>query len=462
MEKFDAIIIGSGQAGNPLALKLAAKGLKTAIIEKRALGGTCINDGCTPTKAMIACAKVADTIRNSQRWGISIDDNSLEIDLPFIVHRKNDIVQSFRHGIQRSLESKSDIKVFYGTATFSGLKKISVAKLDGSAAELEGDKIFINTGATTIIPDIPGIDTVPFLTSTTILDQTTVPPELIVLGGSYIGLELGQLYHRLGSNVTIIEPGIHLMSREDDDVAATVKKFLETEGMDIHLSSHPDKIGYDNGVIQLDIVSGTSRKTITGSHLLVATGRKPQSAALQLSKTNVTTDDHGFIQVNDYLETTCPGIYALGDVKPGPAFTHMSYNDHLIVYHNIFDNKHESTRTRPVPYCMFTDPQLGRIGLSEKEAVQAGYPIKVAKLGMDKVSRAIETGQTTGFMKAIVHAATDKILGAAIIGDQGGEIMSMLQLAMAGDITAHQLSEMIFAHPLYAESLNNLFLTLEK
>ncbi|NIG54359.1 mercuric reductase [Chitinophaga sp. Cy-1792] len=462
MEKFDAIIIGSGQAGNPLASKLAAKGLKTAIIEKRALGGTCINDGCTPTKAMIACAKVAEAIRNSQRWGISVDHSSMEIDLPFIVHRKNEIVQNFRNSILRGFDNKPEIKLFMGTAAFSGLKKVMINKLDGGNVEIEADKIFINTGATTIIPDIPGIDTVPFLTSTTILDQMEVPEELIVLGGSYIGLELGQLYHRLGSNVTIVEPGIHLMSREDEDVAATVKKFLETEGLDIHLSAHPDSISYDNGTISLNIIAGNTRKTITGTHLLVATGRKPQSAGLQLSKTNVTTDDHGFIQVNDFLETTCPGIYALGDVKPGPAFTHMSYNDHLIVYHNIFENKHESIRTRPIPYCMFTDPQLGRIGLSEKEAVQAGYPIKVAKLGMNKVARAIETGLTTGFMKAIVHAATDKILGAAVIGDQGGEIMSMLQLAMAGDITARQLSQMIFAHPLYAESLNNLFLTLEK
>lgn len=462
MEKFDAIIIGSGQGGNPLARKLAKKGLRTAIIEKRLIGGTCINDGCTPTKSMIACAKTAQTVRQAAQWGIHLDQHSISIDLPFIVERKNQVVTQFRNGTIKSLENEPNIKIFYGTASFSGIRKINITQPDDKVIPIEGNNIFINTGATPVIPDIPGLADIHYHTSTSILDLKQLPPELIVLGGSYIGLELGQLFQRLGSKVSIVEPGPHLMSREDTDVAAVIKNMLEAEGMRIYTSSHPDKVVASGDTLSLEIVSGTSRKTITGTHLLVATGRRPQSAELQLSNTNVTTDEKGFIQVNDQLETTCPGIYAMGDVKPGPAFTHISYNDHLLIYKNLFENKQLSIKTRQVPYCMFTDPQLGRIGLSEKEAVDKGYPFKVACLGMDKVARAIETGQTTGFMKAIVHAATDKILGAAIIGEQGGEIMSILQMAMAGDITASQLREMIFAHPLYAESINNLFMTLSK
>ncbi|MBV7532578.1 mercuric reductase [Chitinophaga sp. sic0106] len=462
MEKFDAIIIGSGQGGNPLARKLAKKGLKTAIIEKRLIGGTCINDGCTPTKSMIACAKAAQTVRQAAQWGVHLDQQSISIDLPFIIERKNKVVTQFRNGTIRSLESEPNITIYYGTASFAGVKKVNITQPDDQVMSIEANNIFINTGADTIIPEIPGLSEIHYLTSTTILDIKEIPPELIVLGGSYIGLEMGQLFQRLGSKVSIIEPGPHLMSREDTDVAAVVKNMLEAEGMTIHTSSKPDKISSADNIISLDIVSGTSRKTITGTHLLVATGRRPQSAELQLSNTNVTTDEKGFIQVNDQLETTCPGIYAMGDVKPGPAFTHISYNDHLLLYKNLFENTQLTTKTRQIPYCMFTDPQLGRIGLSEKEAADKGYPFKVACLGMDKVARAIETGQTTGFMKAIVHAATDKILGAAIIGEQGGEIMSVVQMAMAGDLSATQLREMIFAHPLYAESINNLFMTLEK
>jgi len=461
MEKFDAIIIGSGQGGTPLARKLAKKGMKTALIEKRLLGGTCINDGCTPTKSMIACAQVANTIKHSSAWGIYTKDD-ITIDLPFIVQRKNEIIQRFRHNILRSLEAEPNIRIIHGQASFSGLKKITVTQQEKPPLELEGTYIFINTGADTTVPEIPGIHQVKYLTSHTILDMTEIPKELIVLGGSYIGLEMGQLYQRLGSHVTVIEPGMHLVSREDEDVAAVVRKMLEEEGMKIFTSWEPAHISTDGNTISLNIVSGTSRKTITGTHLLAATGRRPQTASLQLNKTNVTIDEAGFIQVNDHLETSCPGIFAIGDVKPGPAFTHISYNDHLIIYHNLIEKKSISTLTRQIPYCMFTDPQLGRIGLSEKEANQKGYPFKVAVLGMDKVARAIETGHTTGFMKALVHAATDKILGAAIIGEQGGEIMSILQMAMLGDLTATQLKEMIFAHPLYAESINNLFMTLDK
>lgn len=459
MQKFDAIVIGSGQGGNPLAKKMAAKGWKTAMVEQRYAGGTCINDGCTPTKAMIACAKVAHTVFHSKLWGIH--SHGCMVDLPFIVARKNNIVEEFRDSTVKGLHTK-DVAWFHGTAAFTDNKTVKVTMDNNETTLLTADHIFINTGTTPHIPPIPGLTDVPYLTSTTILDEVVVPRSLIILGGSYVALEMGQLYQRLGSNVTVIETSPQLVSREDPDVAAVIKKMLESEGLQIYTGTQAERVTKKGKDILVDIVTGTSRETLTGTHILVATGRTPQTAALQLQHTQILTDEKGYIQVNDQLETTAAGIYALGDVKGGPAFTHISYNDHLIIYKNLFENGTFSAKSRQVPYCMFTDPQLGRIGMTEKEAMKAGIPFKIAHLSMDKVARAIETGQTRGFLKALVHPQTDAILGAAVISAEGGEIMSLLQMAMLGGITAAQLREMVFAHPLYAESLNNLFMTLEK
>jgi pyruvate/2-oxoglutarate dehydrogenase complex dihydrolipoamide dehydrogenase (E3) component len=459
MQKFDAIVIGSGQGGNPLAKKMADKGWKTAIVEQRYLGGTCINDGCTPTKAMIACAKVAHTVFHSKWWGIH--SHGFTVDLPFIVARKNNIVEQFRAGTAKGLQTEG-ITVFMGSAAFTGNKTIKVTGHKGEEQLLTAEHIFINTGTTPNIPPIPGLAEAPYFTSTTILDEVVIPKSLIILGGSYIALEMGQLYKRLGSAVTIIETGNQLVGKEDPDVAAVVKKMLESEDLQIYTGTQAERVTRTGKNIQVDIVTGTNKETLTGTHILVATGRTPQTPALQLQHTKILTDEKGYIRVNDQLETSEPGIYAIGDVKGGPAFTHISYNDHLIIYKNLFENANLSAKTRQVPYCMFTDPQLGRIGITEKEAKKEGIPVKVACLNMDKVARAIETGQTRGFMKALVHEHTGAILGAAVIGAEGGEIMSLLQMAMLGGVTATQIREMVFAHPLYAESLNNLFMTLEK
>ncbi|MBC9929558.1 mercuric reductase [Chitinophaga qingshengii] len=459
MENFDAIVIGSGQGGNPLAKKMAEKGWKIALVEQRQPGGTCINDGCTPTKTMIASARIAHLLSRSDTWGIR--NQGYTVDLPAIIARKNEVVQQFRNGTVKNLE-KAGVTVLMGTAVFSGVKTLTVTMHDGSIRELTATHIFINTGAAPFIPEIPGLRDVPYLTSTSLQEEVKVPPELIILGGGYIALEMGQLYRRLGSTVTIVEKSAQLMSKEDPDVAAVIKKILEAEDIEVYTATTTEKISGTQDHIEVQLQTAGKSHIITGTHLLVATGRNPQTAALQLSKTNVTLDEKGYVQVNDQLETSCPGIYAIGDVKPGPAFTHISYNDHLILYKNLFEEAELSTKTRQLPYCMFTDPQLGRIGLSETSARQAGYPVKVAHLSMDKVARAIETGETAGFMKAVVHEHTGQILGAAVIGTEGGEIMSVLQMAMLGGITATQLRDMIFAHPLYAESLNNLFMTLEK
>lgn len=459
MLHFDAIIIGSGQGGNPLAGKLAKAGWKTAMIEKRWAGGTCINDGCTPTKAMVASARVAYEAANSKRWGVRVDGYAANLEA--IVERKNRIVSSFRSGSEKRLEGEHQT-LFYGEASFTGRKTLHVALNKGGSELLTAEHIFIDTGTWPILPDIPGLNTIPWFTSTTLLDLTNLPSHLLILGGSYIALEFGQMFRRFGSEVTIIERSSRLLSREDDDVSSALRKILEAEGIHIFTNAQAQRAEQTSRHIVLTLNAGGQTCTVEGSHLLVATGRKPQTAALRLEQTGVATDDHGYIRVNEQLETNVPGIYALGDVKGGPAFTHISYHDHLIVYKNLVEKSNISTTGRQVPYCMFTDPQLGRIGLSEKEAAKQGLQYKVASMPMKNVARAIETGNTEGFMKVLVEAGSGKILGAAVLGPEGGELMTLLQMAMLGGITAQQMRDMIFAHPLYAEALNNLFLSLDK
>ncbi|SFD77878.1 Pyruvate/2-oxoglutarate dehydrogenase complex, dihydrolipoamide dehydrogenase (E3) component [Chitinophaga sp. CF118] len=459
MKKFDAIVIGSGQGGTPLAKKLANAGWETALVEKRWIGGTCINDGCTPTKSMVACAKAAYTISHSQEWGITVSD--CKVNLEKIIDRKNEVVLRFRSGSEKGLEKTEGLTLIYGEAAFTGNKTLSVQLKDGSLEEITADYILINTGALPKIPAIPGLDTIPYLTSTTLLDNKTLPSHLVILGGSYVALEFGQMFRRFGSQVTIIETASQLLSREDEDVSAEVKKIIEASGITVHTNAQVKKVELaGNDVIRIELNANGQSHAITGSHLLIATGREPQTKALQLDKAGILKDEKGYITVNDKLETGVPGIFAFGDVKGGPAFTHIAYNDHLVLFKNLVDKKVTSIKDRPIPYCMFTDPQLGRIGLTEKEALEKGYHVKVACLPMTRVARAIETGHTQGFMKAIVDAATDKILGAAILGEEGGEVMSVIQMAMLGGFTAAQLRDMIFAHPLYTESLNNLFATI--
>ena len=460
MKTYDAIIIGSGQAGTPLAKKLAKAGKKTAIIEKRYVGGTCVNDGCTPTKTLVASARMAYM---ATRKDLGVEIENYKIDFPAIMQRKENIVLKSRNGGQKGLEETENLDLIFGDASFTGIKTVSVKLNKGGEEELTAELIFIDTGAKTAIPEIGGIKTVPYLTSTTILELKELPESLIIIGGNYIGLEFGQMFSRFGSKITILEKGKRIMSKEDEDVSETVTQFLTEEGITIISGAEINKAEKSpEGKITVTIKKDGQQQQITASHLLIAAGRSPQTKTLNLDKTGVEVDEKGFIKVNDKLETTAAGIYALGDVKPGPAFTHIAYNDHLVVLKNLMENADVSIKNRPVPYCMFTDPQLGRIGLSEDEARKQGLDIKVAKLTMDHVARAIETNETKGFMKAVVDAKTDQVLGATVLGYEGGEVMSVLQMAMQGKITAHQLRENIFAHPTLSESINNLFMSIEE
>ena len=474
MVKYDAIIIGSGQAANPLAGKLAAAGWRTALIEKKFIGGTCLNTGCTPTKTLIASGRVAYLAKRSKDFGILTADVS--VDIESVVRRKNAKVLAARESSSKRLLETHGLDVHFGIAAFSGAKEVTVTREDGSAATMTADHIFIDTGTRPVIPPIPGLETIPYFTSDTILDLLVIPAHLAIIGGGYIALEFGQFYRRLGSEVTILENNPRFLSKEDDDIAAEIKKILEEDGIRIFTGAAVEQIHNDAGAAQLDVgffepvaiaedsepAAVGRRHKITASHVLVATGRLPETAALNTAAAGIALDSKGFIKVDHRLETNIPGIYALGDVKGGPQFTHISYNDHLIVYKNLLENADCSIAGRPTVYCMFTDPELGRIGITENEAREKGLNFKVAKLGAGKIARAWENDETRGLLKAIVDAQTKMVIGAAMICPGGGELMTILQMAMKGNITYEVLKEMVFAHPTYAESLNNLFAQLDQ
>jgi pyruvate/2-oxoglutarate dehydrogenase complex dihydrolipoamide dehydrogenase (E3) component len=455
-EAFDAVIIGSGQGGTPLALALARAGRRTAIVEEAHVGGTCVNVGCTPTKTLIASARAAALARRAEELGLKA--LSVEPDIRRIMARKQELVASFRAGSRRRIEQAENLTLLGGKARFTSDHTLEVKSADGGIRSLRAEQIFINAGGRPALPDLPGLESLGFLDSTSIMEVDELPGHLLVLGGGYIGLEFGQMFRRFGSRVTIIQRGPQLLSREDADVAAAVAEVLAAEGIEVYLEAAARRVepGGESG-LRLTFTRGGEEQQVEGTHLLVAAGRIPNTDALGLENTSVKTDRRGFVKVNESLETGAAGIFALGDVKGGPAFTHISYDDYRILAANLISGEKRTTRERMVPYTVFIDPQLGRVGLSEKEARQRGLEYKVAKMPMNWVARALEVGESRGFMKALVDPRTDKILGCAVLGLEGGEIMAMLQIAMMGGLPYQRLRDGVFAHPTLAESLNNLF-----
>ena len=444
--KYDAIIIGSGQAGNPLAANLADQGWTVAIVEKANLGGTCINTGCTPTKTMVHRAQVAHYARNAARWGVVTHDVS--VDLAKIVEQKNKIVQWRREGQQKSIDKRPNLHLYRGKARFTGPHAIQVED-----QSLEGERIFINTGGRPLIPPIPGLDAVPYLTNETIMELTDLPEHLVILGGGYIGLEFGQMFRRFGSRVTVIQSASQIVPREDPEVAAELLRALQAEGMQFLFNAETTKVEKKDGSIALTVKQASGTSTITGSHLLVATGRRPNTEDLTLDKAGVEINKDGSVKVNDKLETNVPGIWALGDVKGGPAFTHISYNDFQIVYANLIEGKNLTIDHRLVPYCVFTDPQLGSVGLTEKEARAKGCRLKIGTVPMSVVARAYERDETAGLMKLIVDANNDRILGATILSTDGGETVHILYTLMLADVPYTLLKGAVYIHPTLAEGL---------
>jgi pyruvate/2-oxoglutarate dehydrogenase complex dihydrolipoamide dehydrogenase (E3) component len=452
-EKYKAIVIGSGQGGTPLSQALANAGWHTALLEREHVGGTCINEGCTPTKTMVASGRVAYLARRGADYGVHT--GAVRIDMKRVRRRKRDIVNLFRNGGQKRVEGTKNLDLIFGEASFVSAKSIQVTDKKGKQRTLSAEYFFINAGCRPSAPPIAGLDKVPYLDSTSIMELAEVPKHLVVIGGGYIGLEFGQLFRRLGAQVTIITSGAQLLDHEDKDVADEVAKILQQDGIKILFNVKDEHVECSGK--QVKTRSGKTTQTIKYSHLLVAAGRKPNTDALKPSIAGIAVDEHGYIKANERLETNVGNIYAIGDIKGGPQFTHISYDDFRILRTNLLEQGNASIKDRLVPYTVFIDPQLGRVGMTEAEARLTGRKIRVAKMPMTSVARALEIDESRGFMKAIVDAETKQILGAAVLGVEGGEVMSQIQIGMWGKLPYTTLRDGVFAHPTLSEALNNLF-----
>jgi pyruvate/2-oxoglutarate dehydrogenase complex dihydrolipoamide dehydrogenase (E3) component len=455
---YDALVIGAGQAGGPLAGALAKAGRRTALVERAHVGGTCVNEGCTPTKTMVASARVAYLARRAADYGVRT--GPVSVDLARVRQRKRAIVEMFRKGSEGGL-ARAGVDLIMGEAHFTGPHTVEVQRNDGGAVTLSAPWVFVNTGARPSRPPLPGLDGVPALDSTSIMELGDVPEHLLVLGGGYVGLEFAQMFRRFGSRVTVVQRAKQLLGREDEDVAAALTALLREDGLEVLLDSEAVRVAQAGGGVELVVRTPQGERTLAGSHLLLAAGRTPNTDRLNLAAAGVATDKHGFIVVNERLETNMPGVWAVGDVKGGPAFTHISYDDFRILRTNLLQGGSATTAGRLVPYTVFTDPQLGRVGLSEAEAREQGRKVRVARMPMSYVARALEVDESRGLMKAVVDADGGQILGFAVLGIEGGELMAVVETAMMGRLPYTVLRDAVFAHPTLAESLNNLFTSLD-
>jgi pyruvate/2-oxoglutarate dehydrogenase complex dihydrolipoamide dehydrogenase (E3) component len=459
--QYDAVIIGAGQAGVPLATTLAKAGYRTVLVEREHVGGTCVNEGCYPSKSMIASGRVAYLARRAPDYGVHT--GPVTVNLPEVRLRKRAIVERLRSGSEQYLATTAGLDLMFGQAHFSGSKTLEVQLNSGGMRTIAAELIFINTGARPARPAIEGIDSVRTLNSTTMMELERLPEHLLILGGGYVGLEFAQLFRRFGSRITLVQRGPQLLAREDDDVADAVGAILREDGVEVLLNTAAMRVGSGGSdSVELTAYTPEGARILRGSHLLVATGRIPNTEYLRLDAPGVQVDARGFIVVNERLETNVPGIYALGDVNGGPAFTHIAYDDFRIIRTNLLEGGNVSTASRLVPYTIFIDPQLGRVGQSEQAARAQGLSIRVAKLPMTRAARARALDETRGFMKAIVDAETNQILGAAILGVDGGEVLGALQMAMLGRLPYPVVREAVFAHPTLVESLNNLFMAMDE
>jgi pyruvate/2-oxoglutarate dehydrogenase complex dihydrolipoamide dehydrogenase (E3) component len=457
-DHYDAVVIGAGQGGGPFASALGAAGRRTALVERADVGGTCVNTGCTPTKTMAASARVAHLARRAGDYGVRLGD--VAVDMTSVRQRKRAIVERFRAGSERSVIESDGVELVRGEARFVGPKRLAVRLAGGGGRTLSADLVVIDVGGRPAMPPVDGIERVAVLDSTTVMELGAVPRRLLILGGGYVAVEFAQMFRRFGSEVAVVQRGPRLLGREDADVAEAVAAILGEEGVELLLGAEATGVEPDGDGVRVAVRTADGARTLAGSHLLAATGRVPNTDALDPAAGGVATDERGYVRVDERLRTTAPGVYAIGDAVGGPAFTHVSYDDFRILRANLLDGEDRTTTDRLVPYVVYTDPQLGRVGLGEEEARRAGRAIRVAKLPMSSVARALETGEPRGFMKAVVDAGSDRILGCAVLGVEGGELMSLIQVAMLGGLPYTALRDGVFAHPALAESVNNLFATL--
>lgn len=460
-DSFDAIIIGAGQAGTPLSYALAAAGRRVAFIESESLGGSCINYGCAPTKALLASAQRAHHVRTAGELGIKADKPV--VDFAAVIERMHHLRQNSRDSLHRKItEDRDGITLIRGRAQFTAPHTLQVALVGGGEQQLTAPLVFINTGTKAAVPDIEGLAESGYLTSDSLLlALKEQPTHLLIMGGSYIGVEFSQMFCRLGTRVTIVDTKPRLMAREDPDVSHPLEELLVEAGVELMLGAETRRVSRAaDGSITLTVTDKDGEHRLHGSHLLVAVGRQPNTKDLGLEHTAIKLDEKGYIEVNEHLQTGTRGVYALGDVKGGPQFTHIAYDDYRIVRDALLHHGQRTTEHRPLPYVVFTEPQLGRIGLSKNQAKEQSIPYRVSRLPARTIGRAVQTGETEGFVEVLV-GEDDRLLGAAVFCEQGGEIMTMFQLAMAGKLRYQELEDMILAHPTWGEILNNAFQRLK-
>jgi len=445
MRNHDAIVIGTGQSGPALARRLVAAGQDVAVIERKLFGGTCVNTGCTPTKTLVASAYAAFLARRASDYGVTIG-GPVGVDMKAVKARKDAVVEPSRLGVERSLKTLEGCTVYEGHARFIAEKKVAV-----NGSELAADRIFINVGARAAIPPIPGLEHVPYLTNSSMMDIDFLPAHLIILGGSYVGLEFAQVYRRFGSEVTVIELAPRLIAREDADVSQAVADFLKEEGIDVRVSSKVVGVEKRGNAIAVKVESAGAVSQVAGTHVLVAIGRRPNTDDLGLDKAGIATDARGYIQVDDQLRTSAAGIWALGDCNGRGAFTHTSWNDFEIVAANLLDNDQRRVSERITAYALYTDPPLGRAGMTEAEVRKTGKPALISTMAMEDVSRAYEKGETKGFMKILVDRDSKQILGASLLGLAGDEVIHCILDLMYAKAPYTVMQRAMHIHPTVSE-----------
>ncbi len=447
---YDAIIIGTGQSGPALAQRLTREGLDTAICERRLYGGTCVNVGCIPTKTLVASARAAHMARRAADFGVIIDSN-VSVDMNAVKVRKDSVVEQSNTGVTNWLKGMQNLTIYEGHATLTGPDTVAV-----NDSTLKAEKIFLNVGGRALVPDMPGLDEVAYLTNSTIMELDTLPDHLIIIGGSYIGLEFAQMYRRFGSEVTVVEMGDRVIRRDDPDVSEAVQSILESEGVRFRLNAECIAVSRHGGQIAVNLECGDGPPEVSGSHFLLAVGRVPNTSDLGLEAAGVKTDGRGFIEVDEHCATNVPGIWALGDANGRGAFTHTSWNDYEIVAANLFDNDPRKIADRILCYGLFIDPPLGRIGMTEQQARDSGRNVLIGKMPMNRVGRARERSETDGFMKVLVDADSRRILGAAILGIGGDEVVHSLLDAMYADTPYTTISRATHIHPTVTELIPTL------
>lgn len=455
IETFDDIILGGGKGGKSLAMALGPAGHKVALIERGQIGGSCINVACIPTKTMVASAKLFEQAKRAQEFGLNLEEPAQE--LAGIIERKRRVVKGMVDKQHALFSATKNLEFLLGTGRFTDKKIIEVKLADGTKRLLRADRIYINTGSKTSIPEIEGLSEIPYLTSTSIMELDKLPAHLAIVGGGYIALEFAQIFARLGSRVTLLLRGERFLPNEDPDIAEMVKELLSEDSITFRSGVVIDSVSESGAGVMLKLKAGANQESFECSHLMVAIGRTPNTADLNLAACGVETDSRGNIKVNSRLETNVPGIWALGDCNGGPLFTHVSWDDYRIVRDNVLKNANRSTKDRLVPYTLFIDPELGRIGLTEEQAKQKGYDVLVAKIAAQSIPRANTSGESKGMLKAVVDKTNGQILGCSLLCHSAGEVMSVVQTAMLGKLTYTTVRDTIYTHPTMAESLNLLF-----